>query len=74
MKDYYRYVFVPFVKKNRDNFMHFLARKILPKRLVYFCAITVGAYATTGKYSNTVVPDITFMEVIKRYGVDHGID
>ena len=39
----------------------------LPKNLVYFCAIRVVAYATTGKYSNTIVPELTAMDAVKRW-------
>lgn len=42
----------------------------LPKRLKYFVAIDILAHATTGKYSNTVVPDLTIMEAIRRFGWD----
>lgn len=44
-----------------------------PAWLVYWCAIVLGSYATTGKYGATVVPDLTFMEALERYGADHGI-
>lgn len=40
---------------------------ILPKKLVTWCASRVGGYATMGKYSNTEVPEVTFMEVLKRW-------
>lgn len=43
---------------------------ILPERVVYFVAIRLGAYATTGKYSDTVVPELPFMEAIKRWEKD----
>ncbi len=49
-----------------------LARR-LPHRLVYWCAIVAGAHATTGKYGSTVVPELTFVDVLQRYGQDHGI-
>lgn len=39
----------------------------LPGRLVMWCAVRVCAYATTGKYSNQVVPDLTAMDALKRY-------
>lgn len=38
-----------------------------PKRLVYFAAIRLGVNATTGKYSTQVVPDLTFMDALKRW-------
>ncbi len=40
----------------------------LPKKLIYFCFMKVMVHATTGKYGNTEVPNITGMEAIKRYG------
>ena len=40
---------------------------MLPKRLVYICAIRVGAHATTNGYSDTVVPELSFMHALKRW-------
>ena len=40
---------------------------MMPKKLVYHCAILLGAHATTGKYETQVVPDLTFMDAIKRW-------
>jgi len=53
--------------------MRYFLIKFIPKRLKYFIAIDVIAYATTGKYSNTVVPELTAMDAIQRYGDDHNI-
>lgn len=39
----------------------------LPRRVVYWAMIRVGAEVTTGQYTNTIVPDLTFMEALKRY-------
>ena len=39
----------------------------LPQRLVYWAAIRLGAYATCGKYGNTIVPDLRFMDALKRW-------
>lgn len=39
----------------------------LPKKLVMWCAVRVGVHATTGDYSNQVVPDLTFMDALKRW-------
>jgi hypothetical protein len=50
--------------KMLEKFMFWLAWK-MPKSLVYFCAIRVGAHATTGKYGNTIVPELTMMDAIK---------
>lgn len=47
-----------------------LIRKIvwrLPKRLVMWSYIRVAAYATTGEYSDTVVPELSMMDALKRW-------
>ena len=48
------------------KFWYWLVRK-LPKKIIYFCFMHVMAYATSGEYSKTVVPDLTCIEAIKRY-------
>ena len=53
----------------RNTFYHWLARK-LPTRLVYWCSIVTVAHATTGEYGNTVVPELSAMDAIGRYGND----
>ncbi len=53
----------------KDNFMLWIT-KWIPNRIKYWCAIHVGASATTGEYGSTVVPDLTFMDAIKRFGDD----
>jgi len=49
-----------------DNLYHWIARH-LPRRLVYWAAIVVGAHATTGKHSDQVVPDLLFTDALKRW-------
>jgi hypothetical protein len=39
----------------------------LPRRLVMWCYFRVGAHATTGRYGNTIVPELTMMDAIKRW-------
>ena len=39
----------------------------LPKRLAACAAYRIGAFATQGKYSTTVVPEVTFMDVMHRW-------
>ena len=39
----------------------------LPKPIVYWSAIRLGAHATQGPYSNQVVPDLLFMDALKRW-------
>jgi len=43
-----------------------LARR-LPRKLVYWAAIRLGAYATSGKYSNQEVPSLNFFDALKRW-------
>lgn len=47
--------------------------KIMPNRLQYLTAMNVLSYATTGEYSSTIVPEVTAMDAIKRFGDDHNI-
>jgi len=47
--------------------------KFLPKKLIYFCFMTVMAHSTTGKYSDTVLPGLSGMDAVGRYGKDHQI-
>lgn len=42
---------------------------MLPKRLVMWCAIRLGAHATQGAYSNQIVPELGFMDALKRWEV-----
>lgn len=39
----------------------------MPKRLVYFCAIRLMAYATCGKYGNTNVSELDIITALKRW-------
>ena len=57
--------------RKMDKFVRWIAWK-LPKRLVMWCAVRVGAYATTGEYSNQIVPDLTFMDAMKRWKSKNG--
>lgn len=40
---------------------------LLPKKLVYFCAIRLMSNATVGKYSNQEVPELTVIDALKRW-------
>lgn len=39
----------------------------LPRKLVKWCYIRVGAHATTGEHSSMVVPELTMMDALKRW-------
>jgi hypothetical protein len=40
----------------------------LPRRLVMWCYVRVGAHATTGEYSKTVVPELSMLDALGRWG------
>lgn len=40
---------------------------VMPKWLVKWCAIRVFAHATTGEYSNQVVPELRFDTALDRW-------
>ena len=47
-----------------------LARRI-PRKSLYWIAVRIGAIVTTGKYSDTIVPELTFMEALERLEGNH---
>ena len=50
----------------KDKFWMWIAWK-LPRNLVMSCAVRLGANATTGDYSTQIVPDLLFMDALKRW-------
>lgn len=40
----------------------------LPRWIVYWATIRLGAHATTGQYSSQVVPELYFMDALERWG------
>lgn len=53
-------------------FYHWLARR-LPRKIVYFCGMNIMCHATSGKYENTVVPELTGMDALRRFEKDYNI-
>lgn len=39
----------------------------LPRRLVAWCGYRIGAHATTGQYGSQIVPELNFMEAMRRW-------
>lgn len=39
----------------------------LPKSIAYWATIRVGVHATTGEYSNQIVPELPFVDALKRW-------
>lgn len=63
---YIKWNVIPKCRSAVDN----TAKKIawlLPKRVVMWAFIRVGAHATTGAYSHTVVPELPMMDALKRW-------
>lgn len=59
-----------YYKIYREQWAEKLAMKIawlLPKRVVMWAYVRVGAHATTGEYGNTVVPELSMMDALKRW-------
>ena len=53
-------------RQKKEKFWSWLSRR-MPRVLVYHCTIRVGVHGTTGKHETTVVPDVTYMEILKRW-------
>lgn len=54
------------IARIREAFWWWLAYRV-PRPLVYFAAIRLGAEGTTGKWGNTVVPEARFVDLIGRW-------
>ncbi len=40
---------------------------LMPRKLVYLCAVRLIAHATQGEYGNTVVPELAAMDALDRW-------
>lgn len=49
-----------------DNIVMWIAWH-LPRKVAYWAAIRIGAHATQGKYGTQIVPDLSFMDALKRW-------
>lgn len=50
-----------------ERIAQFVVWRLLPRDIVYWAAIRLMANATTGKYSATVVPELTMLEALERW-------
>lgn len=50
------------------------AGRKLPAKLKYWVMIDVIAKMTTGEYGDTVVPEVTAVEILSRYGKASGAE
>lgn len=55
-----------FLNRRVEKFWMFVAWR-MPKTLVMWCAVRVGAHATQGEYGDQVVPELKFMDGLKRW-------
>jgi len=55
-----------FLARLREKFWFWMAWHI-PKKLVYFSAIRLVAFATQGEYGDTIVPELPAMEAVRRW-------
>lgn len=53
-----------------DKLPMWVAFHILPKKIAYWATIRVGAHATTGAYSNQIVPELYYTESLQRWEQD----
>ncbi len=56
-------------RKVKERFLMWLVWK-LPSDVIMWSALRLVAYATTGKYGTTIVPELTAMDALKRWGDD----
>lgn len=54
--------------RRREAFVRWVVWR-LPRTVVMWCYIRVGAHATTGQYGDTVVPELGMMDALQRW--DH---
>ena len=41
---------------------------LLPHWVVYWCGIKLASHATTGEYSDQIVPELGMMDALRRWG------
>ncbi len=62
MKYYFKYE----VEKMREKIVLWFVWH-LPKSLVYWCAIRVGTFATTGEYGHLETTELNFLDALGRW-------
>lgn len=51
----------------KSRIMNWIAYR-LPREVVYWATLRLVAHATTGKYSEQIVPELTAMDALDRWG------
>ncbi len=50
-----------------EKLQMFVVWHLLPRKIVMWAAVRVAAHATQGQYENTVAPELTAMDALKRW-------
>jgi hypothetical protein len=66
MRSWFKYSVVPSLRRRVEKVKLWVAWHV-PKWLAYWCTIRVGAHATTGKWSNQIVPELTVADALQRW-------
>jgi hypothetical protein len=61
-----RYHLIPWWHRTRERLAQHLADH-LPRRVIYWAAIRVLVYATTGRYGTTTPASLTAVEALQRW-------
>lgn len=64
--DWWRYVVKYEISKRAERALMWSVWK-LPRKVVMWSYIRVAAHATTGKYGNTIVPELSMMDALQRW-------
>jgi hypothetical protein len=59
------------VRKLRERVLLWIVWR-LPKEVIMWAYVRVAEHATTGKYGDTEVPELTMMDALKRWDDDRG--
>jgi hypothetical protein len=54
--------------RQRKEKIYLRLTRLIPRGWLYWIAVRIGGIVTTGKYGNTNVPELTFMEALERLG------
>ncbi len=54
------------VRRLREKLLMWIAWH-LPRDLVMWCYVRVGAHATTGKFGGEIVPEVRMMDALQRW-------
>lgn len=71
IEDYFSYLFYKdLYRKLVEKICISLAWK-LPKKLVYWCGVRMGAYITTGQFGSCSIEDFTIPEMLRRWRMQY---